>query len=242
MEYIETIWEKRNLGVESCKFIIHQNENIDDIKEEIQNCNKKYQEICLDTGNMQLIWELQKIGFFFAELMLELAVDVRRKELHIPEKLERQINTISYEIATESELDVIYQEIESGKIFLTDKIALNPRFGRHIAGKRYSYWIQDELANRSQCFSIKYKGKLIGFEVVKMENTCAELLVGGIFDRQGTAGLGLLMGCARVPYWTSQHISKIVTNVSSNNINALKTLEAVGFKVSSAKYILIKQL
>lgn len=242
MEYIETIWEKRNLGVESCKFIIHQNECINDIKKKIQNCNKRYQEICIDTGNMQLMWELQKLGFFFAELMLELTADVRKKELHIPEKLERQVSTISYGVAEEKELNIIYQEIESGKIFLTDKIALNPRFGNFIAGKRYSYWIHDELNKGSQCFSIKYKGKLIGFEVAKTKKTYAELLVGGIFDRKGTAGLGLLMGCARVPYWTSQHISKIVTNVSSNNINALKTLEAVGFKVSSAKYVLIKQL
>lgn len=239
MIIVDTYWEKRNLGVESAKIIIDHNDTIEEIEQMVKQLNKEYIEVDIPTGYIQAIRSLEMKGFNFMEMSLALGASI--KDIIIPKTVERAIRRLSYELASKQEIGTVLEIINSGKMFLTDKISLNPNFGVFKAGNRYVNWTEQLLDTGSQAYVIKNREKLLGFEVVQIKDDMAVFCLGGSFPESG-AGSGLIMSGTSYAFWKDQGIAEINTSVSSNNLTILKIHEFFGLKIQDMRYIMVKNI
>lgn len=239
MQYIETVWEKRNLGIDSCKFVIERKDDVDLAIQAIHRCPKEYIEVYTETGNIELSWKLEGMGFSFLETVFDLSVT--KKELMIPLFYKRFLKDITYEKASQEEKKEILSQIRSGTMFLTDKIALNPYFGVEAAGRRYYLWMREYFEKTGDCFAIKYRGSLMGFEAAKESDGVIDLALGGVLPKFEGSGLSPLIHVGRAAYWEKMPLKKIYGHVSCNNFPVLRVHQITGFSLEKAWYVFIKQ-
>ena len=239
MRFVDTYWEKENLGVDSGKFIVDSDEDVIELEKALRNCNKEYLEADVIPGCIKSIIALENNGFHFMETAIGLKACVT--DIKIPKSMERFIGKVSYDESTEEELKIILDIISSGKMFLTDKISLNSVFGSEKAGNRYYNWFQSLLKNGAKCFSIHYMGKFVGFELSILKDATVEFFLGGGFPGV-YAGAGMMTVTASYDYWTHQSIKSIETNVSSNNLPVLKLHELFGLRINEMRYIFAKNI
>lgn len=239
MKFIDTFWERENLGVESGKFIVDSDEDIQKLKEMLDSCGKEYVEVDVAPGCMKVLSLIEEKGFHFIETAIELKGSVT--DIRIPKAMSRFVDKVSYSISTDDDMRIIRDVISSGEMFLTDKISLNSAFGPQKAGKRYNNWVKELLDGDARCFSIYYMDRLIGFEVSIIEDGIVELLLGGGFP-EGGVGTGMITVTASYDYWMHQNIKSIKTRVSSNNVSVLKLHELFGLKVDAFRYIFVRKV
>lgn len=237
MNFIDTPWEKRNLGVESGKVIVQSDNDVALLKETLKINNKEYMEADVAPGCIKSIRALENSGFHFMETLVELEASV--SEIVVPKNMKRFAEKVSYDLSSEEELQIIKSVIRSGEMFLTDKISLNPFFGQIKAGNRYANWVESLLEKDARCFSVHYKDKLIGFEISILEDGKLEFLLGGGFPKTGA---GMMTVTASYNYWTHQDIKSIETKVSSNNLPVLKLHELFGLRTSGLRYVFVKNI
>lgn len=235
MEQSQLIYEKRNLGVDACKFVVNIEDNPDEFVEVIRKCNVTYQEAIIPINHLRALHMFEECGFYFMENSIQLSAE--RKQISIPRVAERFLNATTYTPANSEQIEIIKRHVESSGLFSTDKIALNPHFGKAVAGKRYRLWIEDMLQTGEICYAITYNDILYGFEIVSVENGNVELKLGSAFKDKG-AGLSMITSTASYNYWKNSEVKKVTTNVSSNNLNILKLHEMYGLKVSNMSYVL----
>lgn len=239
MKYIDTYWEKRNLGLESCRYILSRGDDFIEGLKEISECKKEYIEVFVDTGNIDLNWKLEQCGFSFLETMFELSVT--SKDIVIPEFYKRFLKDVKYKLADKDEIEAVLSQILTGEMFLSDKIALNPKFGPEVAGKRYYNWMSDFFDKQGSCFIVEYRGELMGFEAAEEKDGIINLVLGGVLPKFNGSGLSPLLHIARAEYWLNRGFKKILGHVSSNNFPVLRVHEITGFKIDSAEYVFLKQ-
>ncbi len=239
MRFVDTYWEKENLGVDSGKFIIDSDEDVMQIEKILKNCNKEYLEADVASGCIKSIAVLENNGFHFMETAIALKASVA--DIDIPKAMKRFIGKVSYDESTVEELRIIGDAINTGTMFLTDKISLNAAFGSKKAGNRYCNWFYSLLQKGAKCFSIHYMGKLVGFELSILKDDTVEFILGGGLPG-GYTGAGMMTVTASYDYWMNHNIKSIETNVSSNNLPVLKLHELFGLRINELRYILAKNI
>lgn len=239
MKIIDAVWEKRNLGVDCQEIIFDSSDSIDSYTFASRQLKAEYQVAKIPSGSTNLLLFLQSCGFQFIEMNLHL--ERRLNNLLPPKILSRFLNKITVDIPNSDELELILRVIKSG-IFSSDKIALDPYFGLEQSGIRYYYWVKDELNNQSNCYILKYNNSPFGFNILKkIDDRKYNALFGALLPNANTVpGLGAVL-----PYYNCQKAfefggSLIETGVSSNNVQALRMNQMVGFEVKSITYNLIK--
>ena len=238
MKYVETVWEKRNLGVDSCRFDIEDTDGIKDVINRIQECNKEYIEVSVNPGRLEAVWSLEEIGFRFIEAIYELTL--KKRDIVVPSMFKRFEKDSSYGEATEEEKKEILEQIRTGKMFLSDKIALNPNFGTKAAGERYYLWMKDHFEGGGICYSARYKGELIGFDAATVKDGNVELLLGGVLPKFSGAGVASVFQVGRLLYFASVDVNEITVRISTNNFANMRANEAMGFRLRDAKYYLLR--
>lgn len=237
MRYIDSFWEKKNLGVDSGKLVIDEAIDTAQLEEILESNKKEYWEADVACGCFDSICVLEKKGFHYMETAIGLKANI--SDIQIPKSMKRFVGKVSYDLTTDDELQTILDVIRSGEMFLTDKISLNSKFGHKKAGNRYGNWVESLLEKDARCFSIHYMGKLVGFEISILKDGAVEFFLGGGFPNAG-AGSGMMTVTASYDYWLNQDIKSIETRVSSNNMPVLKLHELFGLRVCDMRYILVK--
>ena len=231
-------WEKRNLNVKAISFHIQPEDILDEIIPLILERNEEYQTAIIDPARTDILLELQNYGFKFIECSITLSGTA--DNVNIPNNLRRFQNQMAYRPASTDEVEMIKEIIKNEHIFTTDKIALDPLFGKSKSGTRYSFWIDDLIASGCSLFVITFNEEVIGFEVAKLTDGTVEGFLGGMLPSK----LGKMLGAAiYVPgtvYWKNQGVKKFRAVVSSNNLPIIKIHESFGRNVTSCKYVLIK--
>lgn len=237
MKIIDTYWEKKNLNVESEKYIINSDDDVEMLKNALAICNKEYIEADVAPGCIKVLSTLEENGFRFIETAIGLGASV--SDVIVPKSMRRFAGKVSYVESTGDELQIIKNVIRSGEMFLTDKVSLNPCFGKEKAGNRYGNWVESLLESNARCFSIHYMEKLVGFEISILKEGVLDIFLGGGFPNVGV-GAGAITVTASYSYWMNQNIKQIKTRVSSNNFPVLKLHELFGLKINDLRYILVK--
>jgi ribosomal protein S18 acetylase RimI-like enzyme len=237
-----TPWENRNLGVStSLEYRIHEKDTWDEIKDEVKQHHEMYQVMHIPGGNTDVLYMAQTEGFKVIEMNLQL---IRQLDhLSMPKVYSRFKPFISCHEADEQEKELILSCIKDGGIFSTDKISRDPRFGIEQSGWRYFCWTKDVIENGAKLLCMQYKGKTIGFDVfVQQDEHTAEAFLGGLIPEYIDSGLGFIMIYLITQYAKEKGFKRIVTGVSSNNIQILKLHELFGYSVSRCTYCLVKHM
>lgn len=240
MEIINAFWEKRNLGVDAVSFQIGRNDTAEEVIPQIEFDQREYQSAIVDSTKTDIVLELQNHGFRFIECSLELSAS--SDEAIIPDNLKRFQKSMGYRPASHDEIKLIKSIIESGDIFKTDKISLDPYFGTKKAGIRYSFWIDDLIKAGKTLSVITFDDEPIAFDVAGYSEGVVEHYLGGMLPGKKGKMLGATISVPSILYWKQHGAKQFKTVVSSNNHPILKVHQSFGFKIVNCKYILIRHI
>lgn len=239
----ERPWEKRNLGVESCAFYIGRDEDIVTIDmKDLENYRKyEYQTMYIQWGNVEALREAQNNGFIMAEMNFHLQKELDTEFL--PPIYKRYEQYLSYSVATAEEQEIFLDIIREKNIFTTDRVAKDPRFGLKCSGRRYAYWAKDVLNKGGTLLLMKYKGKVVSFDILTNKGGgVADAILGGLFPEFKSSGLGFVALYLISKWAKSENYNRIVTNVSSNNLPILRLHEIFGYRIDEMSYVLTRHV
>ena len=242
MEIKYTPWEKRNLGVSSSlEFIIHEQDQWNDIKEDVIRHEENYQVMHVPGGNTEVLLMAQDEGFKVIEMNFQLSRKL--DAVSMPKLFQRFEPYISCHEATAQEKDTILSYIKDGGLFSTDKVARDPFFGIEQSGWRYYCWTKDVLNNGASLLCMQYKGQMIGFDVCVQQNeNVAEAFLGGLTPENMNSGLGFVMVYLITKFAKEKGYKRIITGVSSNNIQILKLHKMFDYSITGCSYCLVKHV
>jgi hypothetical protein len=239
MNVIDAFWEKRNLGVSCKEIIISEGDTLEDIKllkPEIENID--YVVAKVPPAKFEIIAKLHEMGFVFIEASLGVTRDL--KNVEPPGLMNRMNKEITYEKMLGRDIDKLYVELNKN-LFETDRIFLDPNFGKDQAAHRYICWIKDELNKGADVFNISYKHNKIGFFVFKElgNNVCYPFLA-SLYDEYKSTGMGFSVIQKPIEEAKRRNCKLISTYISSNNMPIFKLHVALGFKPDKISYVLVK--
>lgn len=236
----ETPWEKRNLGVSSsAEFYVGKDEVLDS-DNVIRNTQFEYQVLHIESGNSKALILAQDNGFRLIEMNIQLTRDLDTVE--IPFIYKRYESVLDFRYADHTEIESILSTVADGKMFLTDKVALDPFFSTKKAGERYAKWGRDVINSGGITVIATYKGKPIGFEIYQEREQKCINFIGGIYPEFENKGLGFAPLYAELLSQRERGNKSVQTGVSSNNLPVIRVHEMLGFKINSLSYSLIKHI
>jgi hypothetical protein len=241
MKIIDAYWEKKNLGIDTKEIIVSSLDTASDLRESIGSLSsdaKKYVVVKAPVKKLEHIQWLFENGFSFAETLFELSLQV--KDTCSPVELkELNDSLLCNQLIKATEIERWEEEIKKG-IFTTDRIALHPSFGIHVAAIRYVNWMKDELNKNSSLYEVMLDSNRIGFFALKplLNNQFDSFLIGKYIGAKPGVGIGILSKA--IEQVKQQKGEVIMTHVSSNNLSSLRMYLRLGFMPVNAVYVLSK--
>ena len=240
LNIVEATWEKRNIGVTCTEIEIEKNDSLPEILNAVAERTEQYIVVKILHGRTDVLFALQDLGFHFIETLFTTEVSLKEKPV-FPAVCSNLIQNISYHVATPEDQRRVLDEVKSGRIFSTDRIALDPDFSNELAGQRYAFWIEDIMAKEgSKMIITEYENKSIGFNVFATKGKICEGLIGGLFFDYLDSGLGFANNYAGLLAGHDFWGTKTVSHVSSNNFQMFKLHLFSGMNIKSLVYVLIK--
>lgn len=243
MRTVEAFWEKRNLGVSCVEGEVSRHDTAEEIIQEIRGWKEQYQVMKVPSTRSDLLFPLQDEGFQFIETQFATGTSLKKMP-QIPEKYQKIASRIRARKASEQEVNEIVEIVKSGEIFSTDRIALDPVFGKKIAGQRYAYWIQD-IYNAGGIIRItEFDGQKMGFSANSLSVDGKEFhsALGGSYPETVGTGLSTVGMCFVLRGAYESGASRIVSAVSSNNFPILKIHLQAGMHIKDISYVLVKHI
>lgn len=245
MKIIETYWEKRNLNCDSYEINIEK-EDLNDIKNLISNIQNNmilknsYVVIKVPIANLELVHNLEEIGFRFMETQFEMQKNIKKYETpNLIKRLNSTVTTI-IEKRNKENWEKIIQKM-SQDMYSTDRIYLDPKLPQETSQKRYSNWILDLVENQNSQLQAYYKeDNLIGFGVATLESNTKTVndLLKGVLKEYQDCGYGYLIFDASCKKFQELGYEKIITHISSNNMPIIKLYQTFDYKITKVNYVL----
>ncbi|MDO5131354.1 MAG: hypothetical protein Q4D81_00035 [Eubacteriales bacterium] len=240
MKIKETPWEYRNLGViSSIEYYVSAADRLEDL-DVVWNSEYVYQVLHIASANASALIKAQENGFRLIEMNIQLKRSL--DTIALPAVFKRYEKVLGHRYADKQEIQTIIDIVRQGDMFVTDKVALDPYFGKKQSGARYAHWSGDILNNGGITVLSTYKNKPIGFEIFTEEKGVCTNFIGGVFPDYMNKGLGFAPLYVELLEQKNRGNKSVVTGVSSNNIPVLKLHELLGFKVEAMSYSLVKHM
>lgn len=232
-----SVYEKRNLGVDTCSILIEAGDDPGEVLKAIRSLKVPYQECKIPVKCVPLMWELEKAGFRFVETSFEFRA--KTKDILLPKEFMAFDGGIAYREASEEDLEHIFEVIMRGNVYTTDKIALNPEYGKLIASKRYVNWIKDVLQFQNGHVAIISKQDVDVFvQVYKVTGDRMDMILGNtMVNNLGAGAIGYI---GKYRLIQDLGVKEIRTHVSSNNLQSMRMMEQFGMKATGAEYVMIR--
>ena len=108
MEIVEAVWEKRNLDKKVVE-IDMQSEDFSDFLFQVEDLEFNYEYIVvkIPAGNLNLLFDLQTMGYFFAEALIRCRINVN--EFELTPLYQRIMKVTSVRLATPVEQEFIVE-------------------------------------------------------------------------------------------------------------------------------------
>ncbi len=230
------VWEKRNLGVTTTEITIEIKDDPDYVNLQLSNIDSEYSVIKIPSGNCSFLEMVQKNGYVFIEDMIHVEHDLH--EIEMSPVLRRLYAKTSYREMTNSDFDQLYTEIEKG-MFENDRISNDSFFEKGASSKRYINWTNDLRNIGALFYAITYVDNSIGFVVLKKENENTYYSVlGGGYEKYRKSGLGIIQKEPEITRLLGG--KRLITSVSSNNVNQLRALIINGYRPYNIEHVFIK--
>ncbi|MCR5225677.1 MAG: hypothetical protein K6E27_00495 [Eubacterium sp.] len=238
MRIVNAVWEKKNLGVNAYELSIETGDNIDEVKQQIENIDGDYIVIKVPSDLSEFNSIVQELGFLYIEDLIHVEHDL--KEVERNRIIQRLYDETTYREMTDEDFEQLITEIKDG-MFDSDRISNDPHFGKEKAANRYINWSKDLRNKGARFYAIRYRDDSTGFVVLdtKDQITYSSILGGG-YQKYRKSGIGIIQ--------KEQEITKdlggkrVVTTVSSNNVGQFKALIMNGYKPYSIEHVFVKHI
>ncbi len=240
MKIIDAFWEKKNLGVDAIEIECSVDDREDALETGLNKIAVPYSVLKIPAGSYNLLCVGQKCGYSVIEVSIRLIGAVNYAKL--PSIYHRFVPHLKVETATNEIRERVLDEIGAGKIFSTDRIALDPVFSRRIAGKRYYNWCCDAMDKGASLDIAYYKNVPVAFNINSQpddKQICVGLM-GGVFSEALDKGLGFLVLYTELESCKRLGGQFVISTVSSNNLPVLRLHMQYGFDIKEMQYVLIK--
>jgi hypothetical protein len=241
MKIVEAVWEKRNLDKLVAEIDV-SNGDLEDFLNKSKEFEVKFDYIVvkIPTGNLDLLFTLQRNGYFFAETIIKCRSKIQN--LAFNPVYQRVLDVTTSNPATPFELGLVLEQVDK-EMFTTDRISLDPVFGTKLGARRYAGMIKDELGAGAIMHSVNFRGENAGFFMLREKPySDGEYLanLGGIFPKFQNVGLGMVMNILEIQSVANLGGLSLETTFSTNNRGALATHLELGYTLIDQKYILVK--
>ena len=238
MRIVNAVWEKKNLGVNAYELSIETGDNIDEVKQQIENIDGDYIVIKVPSDLSEFNSIVQELGFLYIEDLIHVEHDL--KEVERNRIIQRLYDETTYREMTDEDFEQLITEIKDG-MFDSDRISNDPHFGKEKAANRYINWSKDLRNKGARFYAIRYRDDNTGFVVLdtKDQITYSSILGGG-YQKYRKSGIGIIQ--------KEQEITKalggkrVVTTVSSNNVGQFKALIMNGYKPYAIEHVFVKHI
>ncbi len=234
-------WELHNLDCRALEIGLEGWESIDE--QDLNRIEEDYDYIVVKVKplHFRLHQTLSASGHIFIENQITVRHDFGENKEDFP--AERTLLNATYrKMDKKNDLERILEKM-SPEMFTTDRIYLDPNFGKHYSLRRYRNWMRQEFARGTQLYNIVRQGEEIGFVLFSLSNNNMNILLWGLFEPFQHKGLG---DCVPMfPFWYHKNVMplrKIETKVSSNNKGILVKLEHWGYQIAASEYVFVKHL
>lgn len=239
MDIVHATWEMRNLGVDSYKMSVTDDDTWEDIVKEEQNIFGDYLVMKVPAHRSDISFHMNKLGYDFVHALIYCQYDNNR-QFYLTPVQQRLINAVTCEQLGESDMDDLYLNISKG-LFVNDTVAIDPHFSVELADKRHIGWISDSISRGAVMYGLKYRDKSIGFfGLEKISETIQSGLMGAIFPDYQRIGFGSLMLCFEITQAIKNGASKLYSSFASNNHGAFAIHMSMGFALDRVEYVFVK--
>ena len=236
MIIVDAVWEERNLGVSTTEITIEAIDDPDIVAAKLSMLNSGYSVVKIPSNMGHILKAVQNCGYEFIEDMIHVEHDLH--EIKMNSILKRLYEKTSYREMNDADFEQLQSEIEKC-MFDNDRISNDSFFAKGTSAKRYLNWTRDLRSKEAKFYVITYGDEGAGFVVLekKDEKTYYSVLGGG-YEKYRRSGLGIIQ---KEPEITRKLGGKrLITSVSSNNVNQLKALIGNGYKPYAIDHVLIK--
>ena len=236
MIIVDAVWEERNLGVTTTEITIELKDDPDTVAGRLSKINSGYSVVKIPSNMGDILKAVQNCGYEFIEDMIHVEHDLH--EVQMNGVLKRLYEKTSYHKMTDQDHEQLLTEIGNG-MFDNDRISNDSYFPKGISAKRYINWTND-LKNKGALFYvITYGNDSTGFVILeRKDDTTYYSVLGGGYEKFRRSGMGIIQ---KEPEITRKLGGKrLITSVSSNNVNQLKALIGNGYKPYAIDHVLIK--
>lgn len=242
MLIIDANWEERNTGFKTGEIIFEQGDSFNSyLDSDIEN---RFQIIVvkIPVGDLKLVHQMEDIGYRYLENQMVLSFEVNQID-NVNPKWERLLKGSDCKLlTTREEINFLLNEIK-GNMFESDRISLDPFWGKGTSAKRYISWITDLYEKgTARFYGISHYGEQIGFFSMKKESGKIQSCpIAGIYNKYKSSGYIFVL----TYYWLLQSkkfgTKRLITSVSSNNRNILSSLSKIFyFRINETNIVLRK--
>lgn len=250
MKCVYAEWEQRNLGCRTIELTIEKEDTLLPLVEVLQKIeyfsheyHAQYIVVRTNTKYPNIGQYLQTQGFLLMEAQIGLKLE-RGNVIETCEKYQDLFPDMTYRAADDNDLDYVISEIHKG-IFETDRIALDPYFGKEIANKRYALWTEDAYRMGGNLFLSLYRKKPIGFFLDVYEDEKKKKikgLLGGLFQSENHQHYGSMHIFVGRRAFLDRKLLMEKTSVSTSNLSILQLQLMFGSKIVNIDNIYIKHI
>jgi len=237
-------WEKRNIGKECREIIIEPEDesDINQVRRSIKENIVEYTVVKVPTGLTNVMFLLQDMGFYFIEGQTQMSHDLKCHEVCITEEIREKVKHCSLLKMEESELPRLFCELRK-EIFYTDRISIDPEFGKAISAERYINWVKDGIARGTGAFEFYYCNEPSGFVQFYIDEILkARTIVIGLYLNRSIAKGGYLLRYMHLCEAASQGALEAIDVASINNPKIIRVNLALGYKYEGTKYVFVKHI
>ena len=244
MKITDAFWDTKNLGVDTLEISVEHGDTAADIdglsgllETRKQGC---YTVVKVPSTRPDVLTSLSGPGLRFAESTFDLRLKVDGDDFELPKLFERIDRKISFcPVTTDEQVQRLEREIMQG-IFSTDRISLDPRFGKTVAARRYLNWLHAEKANGAVLYELMQGEVPFGFFALKaLGGGKFDNFLAGLYTAHLNAGLGFAMIGKAIEAIRGTGGKWYNTHVSSNNFSVFRLYQHYGFEIHGISYVLV---
>lgn len=235
-------WETRNLGRQSFaiadEFLAEPDQCL--LNDSLQDARKQWGSIFIQArvGKSELaaVPVLQRAGFLFAETALVPFTAFRKNEVFTKFLSDKSsflparypVDQIGLSILDRDDATAVATvKTIAAESFSDDRFHLDAACPKEIADQRFSYWVEDLIADEGVVFYLLHHlDSCTGFMARKGEN----LILAGFAQRYLKSGLGDFLWLSVIEDMQRCGLERTNTVISANNVAVLNLYVRLGFK------------
>ena len=244
MKTTHAVWERENIGVDAWEIALDAQDTIEALAEEEQRIiaeGAEYIVLKTPVNCPRLLFGLTGLGYTFVETVFH--VEIRRKDYHMPETIARFDRGLSVVERTEAaDRERIYGLIRRG-VFKSDRVSIDPAFGREKGGNRYANWLRGMLERGGFLYEVLSGEKPIGFFVIcRKDETTVDPVLMGMYDEAGDRGMGALLHKKTLDTCFAHDCKRLTSTIVSNNAKVLRVYVNAGATITDTLYTYVKHV